>query len=201
MKNQTLIVITTVLVIVLGIQAYMTFQLHKRLNQFNSENQTDSFEIKLPDISKTILPKTDKDDGSKGRSWSPYEEMQTIQNEMEQVFNKSLSRFRINTPLGNVSKTPEVDLQEKRDRYVVTVNTPGADESSIAVKLENQTLHISVKTEHTKDESADKNGQYKYRERFVGEFQRALTLPGPADAAKMKTEYRNGVLTITIPKA
>jgi HSP20 family protein len=34
----------------------------------------------------------------------------------------------------------------------------------------------------------------------MGEFHRALTLPGPANAAKMKTDYRNGVLTITIPK-
>jgi HSP20 family protein len=52
-----------------------------------------------------------------------------------------------------------------------------------------------IKTVHI-----DKNGTYQYRERFVGEFQRTLILPGPANAAKMKTEYHNGVLTITIPK-
>jgi Hsp20/alpha crystallin family. len=83
----------------------------------------------------------------------------------------------------------------------VTVNAPGADESSIDVKLEDQVLRISIKTEHAQDETDDKNGKYQYRERFVGQFQRALTLPGPANAAKMTTEYHNGVLTITIPKA
>jgi len=66
----------------------------------------------------------------------------------------------------------------------VTVNAPGADESSINVKLEDRILHISIKTEQAKEETDEKNGKYQYRERFVGEFQRILTLPGPADAAK-----------------
>lgn len=202
MKNQTLIAIAAVLVIVLGIQAYMTFQLHKRLNQLSGQNQTGSYAIKLPNSPKTILPKPDKEgEFFKDRLWDPYEEVQRMQNEMEQVFNKSLSRFHMNKPLENLSKTPEVDLQEKPDSYSVTVNAPGADESSIAVNLENQVLHISVKTERAKDETDENKGKYQYRERFVGMFQRVLTLPGPADAAKMKTEYRNGVLTITIPKA
>jgi HSP20 family protein len=41
-------------------------------------------------------------------------------------------------------------------------------------------LHISIKTEHAEDQSDEKNGQYSFRERFMGEFHRALTLPGPA---------------------
>jgi len=44
-------------------------------------------------------------------------------------------RFHMKTPLGSLSKSPDVDLQEKPDRYIVTVNAPGADESSIDVKL------------------------------------------------------------------
>jgi HSP20 family protein len=105
------------------------------------------------------------------------------------------------SPLGSLSKAPDVDLQEKPDRYIVTVNAPGADESSLNVKLEDRVLRISIKTEQAKDEADDKNGEYHYQERFVGQFERALTLPGPANAAKMTTEYHNGVLTLTIPKA
>jgi HSP20 family protein len=81
------------------------------------------------------------------------------------------------------------------------MNAPGADESSTNVKLEGQVLRISINTEQAKDESDEKNGQYQYQERFVGQFQRALTLPGPVNAAKMESAYRNGVLTVTIPKA
>jgi HSP20 family protein len=126
--------------------------------------------------------------------------MQRMQNEMEQIFGDSFSRFHLKSPIGSLNKTPDVDLQEKSDHYIVTVNVPGAEESSLHVKLEKQQLHISVKTEGAKEQADDQNGQYQYRERFVGEFQRVLTLPGPANAAQMKTDLHNGVLTITIPK-
>lgn len=201
-NKRIIIVITAVLVIVLGIQSYMMLQLNDRLNQLSGqEKQAGSPQIKIPKLPDLNFPKPGLDDELfKDHSWNPYEEMQRMQKEMEQLFGDSFSRFHLNTPQGSLSKTPDIDLQEKSDRYIVTVNAPGADESSIVVKLEDQVLHISIKTEHADDKTDDKNGHYSYRERFMGKFHRALTLPGPANAAKMKTDYRNGVLTITIPK-
>lgn len=203
MKNETIAIIAAVLVVILGIQAYTMFRLNDRLNQLSGfYSQTSDYQTKTPNLPKPKLPKSNTDDEFfKDRTWNPYAEMQHMQNEMERMFDNSFSRFHMKTPIGSLSKTPDVDLQEKSDRYIVTMNAPGADESSIDVKLEGQVLRISIKTEHAKDETDDKNGQYQYRERFVGQFQRALTLPGPANAAKMTTEYHNGVLTITIPKA
>ena len=203
MKNETITVIAAVLVIILGVQAYMTYRLNDRLNQLSAPyRQTDGIQPQLHNLPKLSPPKLDIDDDFfKGRSWNPYEEIQHMQQEMEQMFDDSFSRFHLKIPTGSLSRKPDVDLQEKPDSYIVTVNAPGAEESSVDVKLENQVLHISIKTEHAKDETDDKNGKYQYRERFVGQFQRTLTLPGPANAAKMKTEYHNGVLTVTIPKA
>ncbi|WP_262965080.1 Hsp20/alpha crystallin family protein [Methylobacter psychrophilus] len=196
-KNPIIIAIATVLVIVLGIQSYVIFNLNESLKQFSAqENSTDNPKAQIPK-----LPKPGSDNELfKDQLWNPYEEMQRMQNEMEQLFGDSFSRFHLNAPLGSLSKIPDVDLQEKPDQYIVTVNAPGADESSIDVKLEDQVLNISIKTEHAKDETDAKKGKYQYRERFVGQFQRALTLPGPANAAKMTTKYDNGVLTVTIPK-
>ncbi|MGR9015040.1 MAG: Hsp20/alpha crystallin family protein [Gammaproteobacteria bacterium] len=203
MKNETIAAIAAALVIVVGIQIYMTYRLNDRLNKMNisysqsSVPQTDTSNLSKPSLPKPVLD----DEFFKNRPWNPYAEIQHMQNEMEQMFNDSFSRFHMKNPLGNLSAAPDVDLQEKSDRYVVTVNAPGADESSMEVKLEDRILRISIKTEQAKEETDDKNGKYRYRERFVGQFQRALTLPGPANAAKMTTEYHNGVLTITIPKA
>jgi len=201
MKNETIAAIAAVLVIILGIQAYTMFRLNDRLNQLSGFYSQTGEPQTLSNLPKSNRPKSDDDEFFKDRTWNPYAEIQHMQNEMEQMFDDSFSRFHMKTPLGSLSKTPDVDLKEKSDRYIVTVNAPGADESSIDVKLEDQVLRISIKTEHAKDETDDKNGKYQYRERFVGQFQRALTLPGPANAAKMTTEYHNGVLTITIPKA
>ncbi len=201
MKNETIAAIAAVLVIILGIQAYTMFRLNDRLNQLSGFYSQTGEPQTLSNPPKSNRPKSDDDEFFKDRTWNPYAEIQHMQNEMEQMFDDSFSRFHMKTPLGSLSKTPDVDLKEKSDRYIVTVNAPGADESSIDVKLEDQVLRISIKTEHAQDETDEKNGQYQYRERFVGQFQRALTLPGPANATKMTTEYHNGVLTITIPKA
>ena len=201
MKNETIASIAAVLVIILGIQAYTMFRLNDRLNQLSGfYSQTISPQEPTPNLPQANSSKQE-DDFFKGRTWNPYAEMQYMQKEMEQMFEDSFSRFHMKTPIGGLSATPDVDLQEKPDRYIVTVNAPGADESSIDVKLEDKVLRISIKTEHEQDETDDKNGQYRYRERFIGQFQRALTLPGPANAAKMESAYRNGVLTIMIPKA
>ncbi len=201
MKNETIAIIAAVLVVILGIQAYTMFRLNDRLNQLSGfYSQTGDYQT--PNHPKPNQAKTNTDDDfPKGGTWNPYAEIQRMQNEMEQIFDDSFSRFHMKSPIGSLSKTPDVDLQEKPDRYIVTMNAPGADESSLNVKLEGQVLRISINTEQAKDETDEKNGQYQYRERFVGQFQRALTLPGPVNAAKMGTSYSNGVLTITIPKA
>jgi HSP20 family protein len=200
MKNETIAAIAAVLVIILGIQAYTMFRLNDRLNQlsgFYSQNGE-------PQTKTTNPPKPIRSDGDeffKDRTWNPYAEMQHLQNEMERIFEDAFSRFHMKTPSGRLSKMPDVDLQEKPDLYIVTMNAPGADASTMDVKLEDQVLHISITTEQAKNEADDKSSEYKYRERFVGQFQRTLTLPGPVNAAKMTSDYHNGVLTITIPKA
>lgn len=198
MKNETIAALAVALVIVLGIQAYMTFRLNDRFNKLAGSYSQAGY----PQTHTSNLPKLVMDDEFfKGRAWNPYAEIQHMQNQMERMFDDSFSHFHMKTPLGSLSAAPDVDLQEKPDRYIVTVNAPGADESSMDVKLEDRVLRISIKTEHAKDETDAENGKYQYRERFVGQFQRALTLPGPTNAAKMTTEYHKGVLTITIPKA
>jgi HSP20 family protein len=199
MKNQVVIAIVAGLLLALGIQTYMMFQLNDKVNQLTEQIKPSSnVALKSPQTSKPMLPPKFDDEMFSDQNWNPYEEMQRMQEEMEQVFNQSFSRFHHNSPLGSYSKTPDLDLQEKSDSYVVTVNVPGADESSLNVKLEGQVLQIAVKTEHLEENNA--NGNYKQQERFHGEFHRSLTLPSEVQEDKMKTDYRNGVLTITIPK-
>ncbi len=198
MKNNVIAAIVSLLVIALGIQAYLMYRLNDRVNQLTERsNRVD--DLSMPDL---IPPKSsaDDDDFFKDQPWNAYDEIQRMQNEMEQIFGGAFSRFHLNSPIGSLSKTPDVDLQEKPDRYIVTVNAPGADVASMNVKLDDQRLEISIKTEHAKKEVDDKNGPFRYRERFIGEFHRILTLPGPANASKMTTDYRNGVLTVMVPK-
>lgn len=199
MKNQVVMAIVAGLLLALGTQTYMVFQLNDKVNQLTAQiKPSGTVSLKSPQTITPVLPPKFDNDVFSDQNWNPYEEMQRMQEEMEQVFNQSFSRFHHNSPLGTYSRTPDLDLQEKSDSYVVTVNIPGADESSLNVKLEGQVLQIAVKTEHSEDNSA--NGNYKQQERFHGEFHRNLRLPSDVLEHKMKSDYRNGVLTITIPK-
>lgn len=202
MNSNKFVTIGTVLVCVFLLQFYLMFKLDNKLDQLSNNDSQVTIPLvkKVPRLNQ-INPRPDTDDTFfKDYSWNPYKELQRMQNEMDRVFGDSFSRFHKQAPLGSFNKSPDVNLQEKSDRYIVTVNAPGADDSTLKVKLEEQQLHISIKTEHAEETTDESNGQYSYRERFMGEFQRILRLPGPANASKMKTEYRNGVLTITIPK-
>ncbi len=113
MKNETIAAIAAVLVIILGIQSYTMFRLNDRLNQlsgfYNPSGEPQSTTSNLP---KPNLPKSEDDEFFKGRVWDPYAEMQHMQNEMEQMFDESFSRFHMKTPSGSLSKMPDVDLQE-----------------------------------------------------------------------------------------
>jgi hypothetical protein len=99
-KNRIIIAIAALFVIILGIQAYMTYRLNDRLNQLSgSYSQAIDLQSKAPSPLKPTIPIPSPDkDLFQGIPWNPYEEMQRIQNEMEHLFGDSFSRFHINAP-------------------------------------------------------------------------------------------------------
>jgi HSP20 family protein len=132
---------------------------------------------------------------------NPFEEIQKLQQQMDQIFNRLHQKFLQDASLSNFDntfiKTPAADIVDKGDRYIVKTDIPGVDEKSIKVTQKDGILKIEAQSIKEKKEKSD---NYIHQERFVGAFVKVLTLPKDADASKMKTEYKNGVLTITIPK-
>ena len=135
-------------------------------------------------------------------SLEPLKDMERIRDHFEKVFADEMNRLRLWKAQDKELKSnlaPEIDLTEKKDAYVLELNMPGADKESITVKIDGQKLTVAAKmTETVKKEESDNN---LIMERKVGEFERMLTLPGPVDAMKMTALCKNGVLTITAPKA
>lgn len=200
--EQIAYLIAGLFILVFGMQAYTTYQINHRLQQVLEESSANnSIQLRIP---KFPLPKTtqpqSQEDLSKNPEWNPYQEMQHIQDEMAQIFGQSVSRFHHFAPFHAVKKTPDVDLQDLSDRYIVRVNAPGADQASLKINLDENRLSISIKTETTQAAKDDKNDHFEYRERFNGELFRLITLPGKVDKAKLSSEFTNGVLTITLPK-
>lgn len=114
-------------------------------------------------------------------------------NEFESMFNDMLSDWGIGS-----SRVPAVDIQENDKNYVVEAELPGFTEKDVDVNVEKHVLRISSKKEDKKDEKDGK--KYLVRERSYSAFERAFSLPEDVDEDHISGSYKNGVLTITLPK-
>lgn len=102
---------------------------------------------------------------------------------------------------GAQSFTPALDLYQNSDHVVAVVELPGMKKEAIEISLHEGTLTISGERKH---ESVNGNGDAQkpeHRERFFGKFRRTITLPERIDAGKVSANYRDGILTVTLPKA
>ena len=96
--------------------------------------------------------------------------------------------------------TPAVDLEETKDAYIVKSDLPGLEKDKIDLTVKENVLTIEGMREVT-NKTGDPQSGYYAQERSYGSFARSLSLPGPVDESKIAAEYKNGVLTITLPKA
>jgi HSP20 family protein len=96
--------------------------------------------------------------------------------------------------------TPAVDLEETKEAYIVRSDLPGLEKDKIDLTVRENILTIEGAREITNETQNPQNGYYA-QERSYGSFARSVPLPGPVDDSKIAAEYKNGVLTITLPKA
>ncbi len=92
---------------------------------------------------------------------------------------------------------PAVDIFETENELVLKADVPDVELKDIDIRMENGTL--SLRGER-KFESKKTDGGYHRLERAYGSFERYFTLPDTVDPDKVKAEYKNGVLTVTLPK-
>jgi HSP20 family protein len=92
---------------------------------------------------------------------------------------------------------PHFDVTENKDSYLFKADVPGVKEGDVDITLNGRQLTISGKRDV---ESEDKNDTYYTYERQFGTFTRTFTLPDTADVDHAKSELRDGVLTLVIPK-
>ena len=96
---------------------------------------------------------------------------------------------------------PAVDIRTGADHsLIIEADLPGIPKDSISVHVENRTLTLKGERKRETVEDDKKAGVHR-SERVFGSFVRAFTLPESADASKVKADYKDGVLTITVPLA
>jgi HSP20 family protein len=124
-----------------------------------------------------------------------------MRREMNRLFDDVFDGFGLPSAFGPVLRqmpaAPKIDVSETDNEIQITAEMPGIDQNDVEVLLEDDRLIIRGEK---KEEREDKDRNYHVRERVQGAFSRTLPLPFAPDPNQVKAEFRNGVMTITIPK-
>jgi HSP20 family protein len=97
---------------------------------------------------------------------------------------------------------PRVDVKEGKGAYTLQMDLPGRTEKDINIELDHNVLTISSVHEATKEEKGGEKNEQKWllRERRYSEFSRRFSLPDDVDGTKLSASFKNGVLTIDMPR-
>jgi len=93
---------------------------------------------------------------------------------------------------------PAVDVFEDKDAVKIVAELPGVKPQDVKLSLESNTLTIRGEKKQQAEERSERVHRY---ERSYGSFERAFVLPSTVDGEKISADYRDGVLTVTVPKA
>jgi HSP20 family protein len=134
--------------------------------------------------------------------WEPFRDMMTLRDAMSQLFEESLVR---RGPFGNWpfsrredASTPAIDMYETEGEVMVKASLPGLKPEEVDITITGNALEIRGET---REETEEERGDYYYKERSYGAFQRSLTLPVEIKAGEAEATFENGVLTLKMPKA
>lgn len=126
--------------------------------------------------------------------WEPFRDMLSLRADMDRLFT---------TLFGQAPEeregfwAPVVDIEEDNENILVKAEIPGMKKEDIKVSVQGNMLNI---TGERKQESEVKSKTFHRVERSYGRFSRMITLPTDVDSDKVKASYKDGILSITMPK-
>jgi HSP20 family protein len=132
------------------------------------------------------------------RPWGPFREMERIRREMDTLWDSFLEE-RPRRRGEEISEwVPNLDVSATKENIVVKAEVPGMDPKGIDISLENDMLTIKGEKKQEKEE---KDENYHFIERSYGSFTRSVRLPREVQSDKIKANYKDGVLKISLPKS
>ncbi|MPZ19831.1 MAG: Hsp20 family protein [Luteitalea sp.] len=130
--------------------------------------------------------------------FDPFREFATVHERLNRVFDDISGRRSDDDVMSRGDWLPAVDVYENDDQNVVLkAELPGVAKEDITLSIENNTL--TLKGERKRSHEV-KNGQYHRIERAHGGFSRSFSLPSTVNSEKVAADFRDGVLTITLPR-
>jgi HSP20 family protein len=136
--------------------------------------------------------------------WDPFQDLRSAQDEMAQMSPMLAhalglhARQQGNDRAMTTAWAPALDISERKDAYLVTVEVPGVEAEDLDITMEDGLLTIKGERQFTSESSEQ---QFHRVERRYGAFRRSITLPAQVQADHIEATFDNGVLQIVVPKA
>jgi HSP20 family protein len=136
--------------------------------------------------------------------WDPFQDLRSAQDEMAQMSPMLAhalglhARQQGNDRAMTTAWAPALDISERKDAYLVTVEVPGVEPEDLDITMEDGLLTIKGERQFTSESSEQ---QFHRVERRYGAFRRSITLPAQVQTDHIEATFDNGVLQIVVPKA
>ncbi len=129
--------------------------------------------------------------------WDPWDEVVSLRDAMDRLLAESVVRPRGEG--GGMTSSLAVDVREQGDDFVVTAPIPGVTPDDVEISVLGDTLHIRGERREQRQEGGE-GQRWLLREQRYGAFERMVRLPSAVKADRANAEFRDGILTITLPK-
>ena len=128
--------------------------------------------------------------------WSGFNRLTSLRDEINHLFASTFANGGCSDVFN--SWVPALDVYEDLDNLVVRAEVPGMKKEDINISLEKNVLTVSGER---RNEKMSEGSETSREERFFGRFTRSITLPKQVNANAVKATYKDGILTVTLPKA
>ena len=129
--------------------------------------------------------------------WDPFRDLSVLQERMNRLFEDAGRGYRGDEAAATTSWSPAVDIYETENEIMVRAELPGIDRKDIILNLDNNVLTLKGERRFEKETRQE---NYHRIERAYGTFSRAFSIPAIVDEDKIRADYKDGILTIALPK-
>ncbi len=129
--------------------------------------------------------------------WDPFREMEDLLDRYARSSRRSLAKKGDGGILSG-DWMPTVDIDEKKEEFVIRAELPGVQKEDVAVSIENGVLTIKGEKKFEKEE---KDKKHHLVECSYGSFIRSFTMPTGVKADKIEATYKDGILSLVVPKS
>lgn len=130
--------------------------------------------------------------------WNPFREIESMRQAMDRWMDeRGLNNIGLPSSTSNQNLSLAVDVHETENGYELTASLPGVKPEDVDISVNRDVVTIRGRTEQNEERQ---QGNYIYRERHAGSFQRSVRLPDQVNSEQVEASLENGVLKVTLPR-